>query len=123
MNERQSRILVVDDEPCVTALLSRYCRGEGYEVSVAGSAEEAIDLTGAANFDLIILDIVLPGLSGFAALRVLKQSTDAPILMMSGCADLETRKDALLMGALDLIDKPLKFQNLMSILHALPRLQ
>src|ERR1700734_2045393 len=115
MSSQRKRILVVDDEPCIAALLSRYCRDESYEVRAAGSAQEAIRLAGSERFDLILLDIVLPDLSGFDALRALKRNAAVPVLMMSGCADEETRKDALLMGAIDLIGKPLEFQMLLPI--------
>ena len=118
--ELPKRILIVDDEPAVAAVLSRYCRNEGCEARIAGSAEEAISLTGRESFDLIMLDIVLPGLSGFGAIEVLKRFGDVAILMMSGCADEETRKDAVMMGALGLIGKPVEFEKLLPILQALP---
>lgn len=115
------RILIVDDEPAVVNVLTRYIRREGYDVRTAGSAEEAINLTGKESFDLIVLDVVLPGITGFGAIEALKGQGDIPIIMMSGCVDEETRKDAESLGADALIAKPVEFETLMDVIHGLRR--
>lgn len=117
INMKSARILIVDDEPVVVQVLSRQLRGKGCTVRSAGSAEDAILLARGEPFDLILLDINLPGASGFSVINALKSMSDAIILVMTGHADEEIRKDAILLGAAELIAKPFEHQQLMSIIR------
>ncbi|MFH1725779.1 MAG: response regulator [Elusimicrobiota bacterium] len=103
------RILVVDDEDATARALTRHLEGEGHRTRVAATGEEAIRLIGTERFDFILLDIGLPGMTGFEAIEEIAQRTDAPVVLMSGHADEEARRDALLLGAKDLLAKPFDF--------------
>jgi len=106
------RLLVVDDEPSILAAFTRYFGGLGHEVTPVSSAEDALAATQKEKFDIIFLDNVLPGMSGLRAIPELARHTGAPILMMTGHFDEELKKDALLIGAADLLPKPLDFEAL-----------
>ncbi|MFH1619618.1 MAG: response regulator, partial [bacterium] len=100
-------------------VLSRYIRSEGCEVRTAGSAEEAIALTGRESFDLILLDLVLPGITGFGAIEALKRQGDAPIIIMTGYGEEDVRSDAESLGVSGVIGKPVEFQKLLDIIRGL----
>ena len=73
MIETPSRILVVDDEPSITEFVSYALKKEGYETDVVDNGEDAFALASANNYDLFILDIMLPGKDGFELLEVMKE--------------------------------------------------
>lgn len=101
------RILVVDDEEGIRVTLSTVLRREGYEVQTAGSFEEADPLLSTFSPDAIILDVLLPGLSGLDILKYLKeQSIDAPVIVITGAPDIQSARESLLRGAFDYIAKP-----------------
>lgn len=103
------RILLVDDEPHIRHLLGRICTREGHEVAEAGSAGEALALLRTAAFDMLITDIVMPGLDGLALVRRAKaiQPEIKPIVITGHAGDY-TLQDVLAAGAADLILKPLR---------------
>ena len=117
INMQSKRILIVDDEPVIVQVISRQLRDKGCVVRSAGSAEDAVLLARENHFDLILLDINLPGASGFSVINELKSMSNAIILIMTGHADEEIRKDAILLGAAELIAKPFEQQQLMSIIR------
>lgn len=106
------RILIVDDEKSVLSILVRFLEAEGYETASADSAEAAIALVDTENFDLILLDVVLPGMTGFSAIEALKRRCSAAVLLMSGDANDDNSKDAILLGAVGMVRKPLDFKEL-----------
>ncbi|HAM35279.1 MAG TPA: hypothetical protein DEB40_11565 [Elusimicrobia bacterium] len=106
------KLLVVDDEPFIVETFMRYFQRQGYTVTGLGSAEEAISLVEKEKFDLIFLDNILPGMSGMRAIQELARRSNARVLMMTGHFDQELKKDALLMGAVDFLPKPLEFDRL-----------
>lgn len=114
---QSKRILIVDDEPVIIQVISRQLKDKGCVVRSAGSAEDAILLARENLFDLILLDMNLPGASGFSVINVLKSLIDAIILIMTGHADEEIRKDAILLGEAELIEKPFEHQQLMSAIR------
>ncbi|MDB5510445.1 MAG: ompR [Hyphomicrobiales bacterium] len=99
-------LLVVDDDRRIRALLSRYLSGQGYRVTTAGTALEARARLQSLAFDLIILDVMMPGESGleFAAWR--REESDVPILMLTARTDAEDRVRGLETGADDYLAKP-----------------
>lgn len=117
VNLQSLGILIVDDEPLVVKLLSRQLLAAGCRIWCAGSAEEAIALARREDLDVIMLDLVLPGISGYSAINSLKNESDAAILVMSGNVDSEIEKDVMILGADGLIGKPYEFQELASILY------
>jgi len=108
----RGRLLVVDDEPAVRAAFARYFGGLGYAVTTVSSAEEALAVAKKEAFDFIFLDNVLPGMSGLRAIPELARRSRTPILMMTAHFDEELKRDALLLGAADLLPKPLDFEAL-----------
>jgi DNA-binding response OmpR family regulator len=100
------RILVVDDDVSIRSMLKQYLQDRGYETIEAADAREAIGKARTMRPDLILLDIMMPGLSGYDVLRVLKNdevTRDIPIIVVSV---LEDRERALMLGASDYLTKP-----------------
>lgn len=115
-----ARLLVVDDETSAREIMTRVLERKGHRVACAASAEEAEPLLRRGSFDIVLLDHVLPGVSGMQALQTFRPLTKAPIYVMSGYTDPEFRKDALLLGAAGFLPKPLDFVALEALLEALP---
>ncbi|GAB4260982.1 sigma-54-dependent transcriptional regulator [Deferrisoma sp.] len=113
-------ILVVDDEEAILATLRGALEDEGYEVASAGSGEEALDGLDAADPDVVLLDVWLPGIDGVEVLQKLRErDPDLPVIMMSGHATIETAVKATKLGAYDFIEKPLNLDRLLlTIEHA-----
>lgn len=117
MNEKAARILIVDDEADMREYLSDALREEGYEVKTSENGEEALEQVRIFNFDLAIIDIRIPGISGLAVLHYIKKtSRETMIVMMTGHASLETAVEALREGAYDYLIKPFPMEKLLSVL-------
>lgn len=114
------KILIVDDEPMVLTITSRWLEDAGYETKTADSAEAGLALARGDGFDAVLMDISLPGMTGLRALSEFGACTKASIFLMTGHADGEIEKDALLLGARALLPKPLDFERLKALLAALP---
>lgn len=111
---------MVDDERTSVEVISRFLGMKGHRVLGAGSAEEAAALLRAGPVDLVLMDIVLPGRTGLQALAEFKTLTKAPIYLMSGGDEQESRKDALLLGARGFFVKPMDLAEVAAVLEALP---
>jgi len=99
-------LLVVDDDRRIRALLLRYLLGEGFRVSTAGTAAEARAKLEGLRFDLLILDVMMPGENGFDFARSLRTSSAVPILMLTARDEKESRILGLEIGADDYLSKP-----------------
>jgi two-component system phosphate regulon response regulator OmpR len=99
-------LLVVDDDRRIRDLLSRFLFSEGYRVTTAESAAEARAKLAGLRFDLMILDVMMPGETGFDFARSLRSSSDVPILMLTARAEPESRINGLEIGADDYVGKP-----------------
>jgi two-component system, OmpR family, phosphate regulon response regulator OmpR len=99
-------LLVVDDDRRIRALLSRFLRAEGYRVSTADNALDAHAKLEGLSFDLLILDVMMPGESGFDFARKLRTSSTVPILMLTARDEKESRIMGLEIGADDYLAKP-----------------
>ena len=120
--ERPLRILVVDDDPGVTALLARGLRYEGYGVDVAASGGEALHLVKRGRPDLVVLDVMMPGLDGFEVCRRLRTSYDRlPVLMLTAKDAPTDQIQGLDLGADDYVVKPFVFDVLLARVRALLR--
>ena len=116
------RILIVEDEPKLAALLARGLTEEGHAADAAATGEEALWMAGSAAYDAIVLDVMLPGMDGFAvctALRAAKVWT--PVLMLTARDAVEDRIQGLDTGADDYLLKPFAFTELLARLRALVR--
>ena len=104
-------ILIVDDEAGVRSALSGVLRDEGYGVEAVESGEACLDRVVRAQYDVIVLDIWLPGLDGLATLAKLQERrVDAPVIMISGHGNIESAVRAIKLGAFDFIEKPLSLE-------------
>src|SRR5271156_3575729 len=99
-------LLVVDDDRRIRALLSRFLFGEGYRVSTAETAREARAKLGGLKFDLLILDVMMPGENGFDLARTIRAGSTVPILMLTARDEKESRIMGLEIGADDYLAKP-----------------
>ena len=100
-------ILVVDDEPAMRESLKDWLVEDGYEVALASNGENAINMAAEKNFDVILLDLKMPGMDGIEALEKLKEvSPEAEILMMTAYAAVDTAVQAMKQGAFDYLVKP-----------------
>jgi two-component system phosphate regulon response regulator OmpR len=113
-------VLVVDDDVRIRDLLSRYLKENGYRVSQAGDGPAARASLDGLAFDLIVLDVMMPGETGFSIAQSLRENSDVPILMLTARSDPEDRIKGLEIGVDDYLAKPfeprellLRIQNIM----------
>jgi two-component system phosphate regulon response regulator OmpR len=99
-------LLVVDDDRRIRNLLSRFLLGEGYRVTTAATSAEARSKLSGLRFDLLILDVMMPGQTGFEFARELRTSSNVPILMLTARGEAENRIAGLECGADDYMGKP-----------------
>jgi CheY-like chemotaxis protein len=103
-NPVKKRVLVVDDHPKVLRFIDIDLRLRGYDVTTTGSGEEALALVKTSKPDIMLLDIIMPGIDGFEVLRRLRGFTRLPVIAFS--ASLENHEDAMRLGANDFVAKP-----------------
>ena len=116
-----TQVLVVDDDPRITSLLRRALRFAGHTVQVARDGLEGLALAEAAAPDLVILDVMLPGLDGLGVCRRLRGMADTPILMLTARDDVPDRVLGLDAGADDYLVKPFALEELLARVRALLR--
>jgi two-component system, NtrC family, nitrogen regulation response regulator NtrX len=104
-------ILIVDDEPGVRTALSGVLRDEGYDVDAVESGEACLERLGRQAYDVVVLDIWLPGMDGLATLsRMRERQVDAQVVIISGHGNVESAVRAIKMGAFDFVEKPLSLE-------------
>jgi two-component system phosphate regulon response regulator OmpR len=117
-------LLVVDDDRRIRDLLSRFLAEEGYRVSTAETAKDARAKLSGLSFDLLILDVMMPGESGFDLAKAIRGTSDVPILMLTARDAAESRIKGLEMGADDYLAKPFEPRELsLRIANILKRAQ
>ncbi|QHO78563.1 DNA-binding response regulator [Bradyrhizobium sp. CCBAU 051011] len=99
-------LLLVDDDRRIRDLLSRFLSGEGYRVTTASSATDARSKLLGLHFDLLILDVMMPGETGFDLARFIRTSSSVPIIMLTARHEAEARIEGLQIGADDYVAKP-----------------
>jgi DNA-binding response OmpR family regulator len=110
-------MLIVDDESVILEMLTRLLEEKGYSVRKAASAEAALAALEREPVDLILLDNVLPGMTGMRSLAEIRRRSSAPVIMMTGHYDEEFCRDALILGASDVLTKPIDQQALCATLE------
>jgi two-component system, NtrC family, nitrogen regulation response regulator NtrX len=106
-----SSILIVDDEPGVRSALSGVLRDEGYDVDAVETGEACLERLGRQPFDVVLLDVWLPGMDGLATLaRMRERDIDAQVVVISGHGNVESAVRAIKMGAFDFVEKPLSLE-------------
>lgn len=117
-------LLVVDDDRRIRDLLSRFLAGEGFRVTTADNAADARAKLAGLSFDLIILDVMMPGETGFEFAKTLRGTSDVPILMLTARDAAESRIEGLSLGADDYLSKPFEPRELsLRIANILKRAQ
>ena len=110
-----TRILVVDDDTELRATVSEVLEYEGFEVSTTGDAQEALDLLDASGFDLVLLDLIMPGMGGMTAIPLIKKrSPKTRVIMISAFSTVSNAVEAMRLGADDYITKPFKVDELLT---------
>ncbi len=99
-------LLVVDDDTRIRSLLARFLTENGFRITMAGTAEEARRKLEALEFDLIILDVMMPGETGVELTKSLREEKDVPILMLTALSETDSRIEGLEAGADDYLPKP-----------------
>ena len=106
LSDDAPHLLVVDDDRRIRALLLRFLVAEGYRVSTAETAKEARAKLAGLRFDLLVLDVMMPGENGFDLARAIRASSTVPILMLTARDEAESRIKGLEIGADDYVSKP-----------------
>lgn len=121
LNGGGARVLVVDDEPGVRSALRRGLSAEGMEVTVAGEGAEALKLASTGSFDVVVLDVILPGLSGYRVLERLRaRGVGTPVMISAKDGEVD-QADGLDLGADGYVVKPFSFLVLAAQVRALAR--
>lgn len=121
MQEAKPHILVVDDDDRLRSLLKRFLREQGFMVTSANQAAEARQLLQWYQFDLIVLDVMMPGETGLQFLRSIKADPNMPVLMLSAMGESEDRIKGLEVGAEDYMAKPFEPKELVLRIRGLLR--
>src|SRR5437588_8101666 len=109
------RILIVEDEARIRAFLARAFEAEGFGVDVVEDGERGLMRALTGNYDLLVLDLLLPGLSGLEALRQLhRERAELPVLILSARGDLQTKLRGFELGAVDYVAKPFSVDELLA---------
>lgn len=116
-----ARVLVIEDDRTLAATLRYNLRKHGYEVSVTGDGLEGVKLARSTLPDLVVLDLMLPGMDGREVCRYLRSWTDAPILMLTALDSEENVVEGFELGADDYVSKPFHMRELLARVEALVR--
>jgi two-component system, OmpR family, response regulator MprA len=116
-----SRILVVEDDPPLAATLERVLATEGYDVDLVSDGSQALRRARERPFDLVVLDVLLPGLDGIAVCKRLRATGAIPILLLTALGGTEERVRGLDSGADDYLVKPFAYEELLARVRALLR--
>lgn len=112
------KVLVVDDDPNLLRLVEANLRARGYEVRAVKSGEAALDELRSGGFACVLLDLMLPGASGFEVIRQARAASDVPIVVMSALGEEERKVQALDLGADDYLTKPFGVSELLARVRA-----
>jgi DNA-binding response OmpR family regulator len=118
---RPPRVLVVDDEAAIRDIVRRYLTAEGFEVAEAADGREALDRLRALQPDLVVLDVLMPGLDGLEVLRRLRASSDVYVIMLTAKAEEVDKLVGLAVGADDYLTKPFSPRELVARVRAVLR--
>ncbi|WP_085901118.1 response regulator [Kiloniella majae] len=119
MNDICPHLLVVDDDTRLRELLQKFLTDQGFMVTAASSAEEARSKLASLSFDLLILDIMMPGESGLELTKSLREKDDVPILLLTAMGETNDRISGLEVGADDYLSKPFEPRELVLRINAI----
>lgn len=112
------KVLIVDDETGIRSLIAKYCAAEGYAYGEAADGQEAIDEVKRGSYDIVIMDVMMPELDGFSAVREIRKFNNVPIIMLSARAEPYDRINGFEIGIDDYIAKPFSPKELMLRINA-----
>ncbi len=121
MNENDTRILAVDDNPEILEIIQILLSAEGYTVETAANGDDALSLLDENRYDLIILDIMMPGRNGYQTCLEMRKYTNAPILFLSARTKDSDKTLGFSSGGDDYLAKPFSYSELLDRVHALLR--
>ncbi len=112
-DSRNPKVLIAEDEKNFSLILQKELVRRGYDVSVANDGRSAVEFCDKVDYDVVVMDIMMPNLNGIEALKVLKQADPSPeVIMLTGNATLQTAIEAMKSGAYDYLTKPCKIEEL-----------
>lgn len=114
-----AKILIVDDEPDIYRMIERYAQREGHETEQAADGMEAVRLCRGNDFDIIIMDVMMPDMDGFTACKEIKKIKDIPILMLSARGTEYDKLFGFELGIDDYVVKPFSPKELMARIHVI----
>ncbi len=120
-SKTNNQLLVVEDDPLVTNILRAFLESAGFAVRTAASGKEMLHTLGQAPADLILLDLELPDEDGLVLARQIRQTSDVPIIIVTGRSSVEDRVVGLELGADDYITKPFEAQELVARINSVLR--
>lgn len=121
ISDDAAHLLVIDDDTRIRNLLSQFLRQNGFRVDVAGDAAKARRMLEGLDFDLLIIDVMMPGETGISLTRSLRETKNVPILMLTALSETENRIDGLEAGADDYLPKPFDPRELLLRVNAILR--
>lgn len=110
-------ILIAEDEARIADFIAKGLGKAGHETSIAADGNSALEMSLSGKFDVMLLDIGLPGRDGWSVLRELRTVSQLPVIVVTAFDDPEERTKSMALGANDFISKPFKFQNLLSCIR------
>ena len=113
--------MIIDDDEELTELVSEYLSAEGFEIEAVHSGNEGLAKAKNGDYDLAVLDVMLPGMNGFEVLRTLRESSDLPVLMLTARGEDNDRIVGLEIGADDYLPKPFNPRELLARMRAILR--
>jgi two-component system phosphate regulon response regulator OmpR len=120
-NNDSAHILVVDDDDRIRSLLKRFLQERGYRVSTAPDAAKALSTLNSLAFDILVLDVMMPGMDGFELTEAIRSKGDTPILLLTARGEAEDRIRGLSLGADDYLSKPFEPEELVLRINAILR--
>jgi CheY-like chemotaxis protein len=115
------RVLLVDDDLQLCQMLAEYLQGEGFEVVTVHDGQAGVDAANAGGVDVVVMDITMPVMDGFEALRQIRKASNVPVLMLTARGDEVDRIVGLEIGADDYLPKPFNSRELLARLRAILR--
>ena len=112
------KVLLVDDEEEFVETLAERMRSRGMEVATSNSGGDALELVGTESFDVVVLDLQMPGMDGIEVLERIKQrQPDIQVVLLTGHATVEKGVEAIKLGAMEFLEKPIDLSALSEIIH------
>ena len=117
-NGKKIKLLIAEDEKNFSLILQKELTRRNYDVSVANDGKSALEFCQKVDYDVIVMDMMMPNMNGLQALKTLKQTQPSPeVIMLTGNATVETAIDAMKAGAYDFLTKPCKIEELDVLIH------